>query len=400
MAGRERLSLRKEVILRALVEHYVRTGEPVPSRLISDQLASVYGPGYGPATVRNELVALEEDGLVLQPHISAGRIPTDLGYRYFVERLMGESQLALEEQRLIRHQFYQVQHRLDEWVRLTASILAQVLQAAAVITPPRDADTRLKHFELLSLYESVALIVLVLEDGTVRQERIILDNPADQEELSRLASRLNERFRGADARTIDTLAFGSSDLPSDEALVMASLARMLAQLDILTPDAFYHEGIAQLLRRDDFSGPDGDHVRKVVEALEQNRLIPALAPQVMQGEGVQVIIGGENEADGLKDMSVVIARYGERGGMGGLLGIVGPTRMQYGRAVAVVRYLTQLLNDLLAETYNPQDVSDNVSGAPGPDDADDMDNTDGAGEADGRDDPATQYSDSFRGEGS
>ena len=387
MAGRERLSLRKEVILRALVEHYVHSGEPVPSRLISDQLASIYGPGYGPATVRNELVALEEDGLVLQPHISAGRIPTDLGYRYFVERLMGESQLALEEQRLIRHQFYQVQHRLDEWVRLTASILAQVLQAAAVITPPRDADARLKHFELLSLYESVALIVLVLEDGTVRQERIILENPASQEELSRLASRLNERFRGADASTIDTLAFASSGLPPDEALVMASLARMLAQLDILTPDAFYHDGIAQLLQRDDFSGSDGDHVRKVVEALEQNRLIPALAPQVMQGEGVQVIIGGENDADALKDMSVVIARYGERGGMGGLLGIVGPTRMQYGRAVALVRYLTQLLNDLLAETYNPQDIS----GSPGPDDAEDAD------DASGRDDPATSHTESFRG---
>ncbi|HET9978806.1 MAG TPA: heat-inducible transcriptional repressor HrcA [Ktedonobacterales bacterium] len=390
MAGRERLSLRKEVILRALVEHYVRTGEPVPSRLISDQLASVYGPGYGPATVRNELVALEEDGLILQPHISAGRIPTDLGYRYFVERLMGESRLAPEEQRLIRHQFYQVQHRLDEWVRLTASILAQVLQAAAVITPPRDADARLKHFELLALYESVALIVLVLEDGTVRQERIILENPASQEELSRLASRLNERFRGADAHTIDTLAFGSGGLPPDEALVMASLARMLAQLDILTPDAFYHEGIAQLLQRDDFAGSEGDHVRKVVEALEQNRLIPALAPQVMQGEGVQVIIGGENDADALKDMSVVIARYGERGGMGGLLGIVGPTRMQYGRAVAVVRYLTQLLNDLLAETYNPQDVSD----TPGPDDAD---NT---SDSNGMDDPATSHSESFRSEGS
>ena len=178
----------------------------------------------------------------------------------------------------------------------------------------------------------------------------------------------------------------------DEALVMASLARMLAQLDILTPDAFYHEGIAQLLQRDDFAASEGDHVRKVVEALEQNRLIPALAPQVMQGEGVQVIIGGENDADALKDMSVVIARYGERGGMGGLLGIVGPTRMQYGRAVAVVRYLTQLLNDLLAETYNPQDVSD----ARGPDDAD---NSGHADDASGMDDPATSHSESFRSDG-
>lgn len=391
MSDGGKLSARKEFILRALVEQYVRTGEPVPSKFISDQLASIYGPGYASATIRNELAALEEDGLISQPHISAGRIPTDLGYRYFVERLMGESQLTLEEQRLIRHQFYQVQHRLDEWVRLTASILAQVLQTAAVITPPRDAEARLKHFELLALYESFVLVVLVLEDGTVRQERIILDNPASQEDLSRLASRLNDRFRGADARTMDTLAFTeSSNLPPDEVLVMTSLARMLAQLDIMTPDAFYHEGIVQLLQRDEFAHADADHVRKVVEALEQNQLMPALAPQVMQGEGVQIIIGGENDADALKDMSVVVARYGERGGMGGLLGIVGPTRMQYGRAVAVVRYLTQLLNDLLAETYNPQDVSETAE----------QDETDDPNESDDSDEPMMPYSDVVRGDGS
>jgi len=391
MGGEGRLSARKEVVLRALVEQYVRTGEPVPSKAISDQLASIYGPGYASATIRNELAALEEDGLISQPHISSGRIPTDLGYRYFVERLMGESQLPLEEQRLIRHQFYQVQHRLDEWVRLTASILAQVLQTAAVITPPRDAETRLKHFELLALYESFVLVVLVLEDGTVRQERIILDNPVSQEDLSRLASRLNDRFRGADARTMDTLAFAeSSDLPPDEAQVVASLARMLSQLDILTPDAFYHEGIGQLLQREEFAHANAEHVRKVIEVLEQNQLMPALAPQVMEGEGVQIIIGGENEADALKDMSVVVARYGERGGMGGLLGIVGPTRMQYGRAVAVVRYLTQLLNDLLAETYNPQDVAESA----GQDDLDDLDDLD---ESNGTTMPK---SDVFRGEGS
>lgn len=385
-----RLSARKEVILRALVEQYVRTAEPVGSKVLSDRLAAIYGAGYASATVRNELSALEEDGLIYQPHVSAGRVPTDLGYRYFVERLMGESHLALEEQRLIRHQFYQVQHRLDEWVRLTASILAQVLQAAAVITPPRDAEARLKHFELLALYESVVLLVLVLEDGTVRQERIILDNPVSQEDLSRLASRLNDRFRGADARTMDTLAFTeSSDLPPDEVQVMTALARMLAHLDILTPDAFYHDGIVQLLQREEFAHADADQVRKVVEALEQNQLMPALAPQVMQGDGVQIIIGGENDADALKDMSVVVARYGERGGMGGLLGIVGPTRMQYGRAVAVVRYLTQLLNDLLAETYNPQDVSEAAEQEIDPD---------APMSANNGSDPGVPYADVFRGE--
>jgi heat-inducible transcriptional repressor len=194
---------------------------------------------------------------------------------------------------------------------------------------------------------------------------------------------------------MDTLAFTrSSDLPPDEALVMTSLARMLTHLDILTPDAFYHDGIVQLLKREEFTNANAEHVRKVVEALEQNQLMPALAPQVMQGDGVQVIIGGENDADALKDMSVVIARYGERGGMGGLLGIVGPTRMQYGRAVAVVRYLTQLLNDLLAETYNPQDVSES-DGQANPDDSADSDDLD---DSDDMNDPTMPYSEVFQGE--
>src|SRR5215475_5828675 len=198
----QRLSPRKEVILRSLVEHYIRTAEPVASKQISDQLQRIYGPGYASATIRNELADLEEDGLIYQPHVSAGRVPTDLGYRYFVERLMGESQLALEEQRLIRHQFYQVQHQLDEWVRLTVSVMAQALQSAAIITPPRGAQPRVKHFELLALYDAVALLVLVLQDGTVRQERLVLDEPTKQEELSRLASRHNEHFREATADTV------------------------------------------------------------------------------------------------------------------------------------------------------------------------------------------------------
>src|SRR5262249_268046 len=170
MAAERRLSQRKEAILRALVEEYTRTAEPVASKQLSDQLAGTYGPGYASATVRNELATLEEEGLIYQPHVSAGRVPTDLGYRYFVERLMGESRFSVDEERLIRHQFHQVQHQLDEWVRLTASVMAQALQSAAIITPPRGmpprgAQPKVKHFELLALYDAVALLVLVLQDG-------------------------------------------------------------------------------------------------------------------------------------------------------------------------------------------------------------------------------------------
>lgn len=352
MSGVRRLSPRKEAILRALVEEYIRTAEPVASKQLSDQLAQIHGPGYASATVRNELAVLEEEGLIFQPHVSAGRVPTDLGYRYFVERLMGESRVALEEQRLIRHQFYQVQHQLDEWVRLTASVMAQALQSAAIITPPRGTSARLKHFELLSLSDSVALIVVVLDDGTVRQERLLLDVPATQEELSRLSKRFNETFRGKSARRVAHWTEREADtFGPNERIVLDALARMLSQLDLLTPDAFYHDGIVQLLQRDEFAHAQPERIRKVVEVLERNRFLPAIAPQVMDSEGVQVIIGAENEADELKDMSVVVSRYGVRGQVGGMLGVVGPTRMQYGRAIAVVRYMTEMLNDLLSELY-------------------------------------------------
>jgi heat-inducible transcriptional repressor len=353
------LSPRKEAILRALVDEYIRTGEPVPSKLLADQLVGRYPSGVSPATVRNELAALEEAGLILQPHVSAGRAPTDLGYRYFVERLMGESRLSLDEQRLIRHQFYQVQHQLDEWIRLTASILAQALQSAAVVTQPRSAEARLKHFELLALTETVALLVLVLDDGTVRQERLLLDLPTSQDELSRLAGRFNERFRSATADVVaERVEAETADLAPDERLVMESLARLLAQLDLFSPDAFYSEGITQLLQRREFSQADPERIRKVVEALEENSILPQIARHALQSEGVQVIIGAENETDTLKDMSVIVARYGVRGQLGGLLGVVAPTRMQYSRAIAVVRYMTQMLNDLLADTWETWDDGD------------------------------------------
>lgn len=359
MARERPLSPRKELILRALVEQYIRTAEPVPSKDLSDQLASVYGPGYASATVRNELAALEEEGLIAQPHVSAGRVPTDLGYRYFVERLMRESRLSLDEQRQIRHQFYQVQHQLDEWVRLTASVMAQLLQSAAIVTPPRATQAQLKHFELLSLYESVALLVLVRSDGTVRQERLLLDTPAGQDELSRIATRYNERFRGATAASVETLLDGERDfLAPNEQIVAESLARMLAQLDTFSPDAFYWDGILQLLAREEFAHGDPERIRHVVEVLERSQFLPALAPQVLESEGVQVIIGSEHASDALKDMSVVVARYGAHGQPGGLVGVVGPTRMQYSRAIAVVRFMAQMLDDLLSELSPADDTRD------------------------------------------
>jgi heat-inducible transcriptional repressor len=202
----------------------------------------------------------------------------------------------------------------------------------------------------------VALLVLVLHDGAVRQERLVLETPTTQEELSRLAARLNPLLDDAAAETVARHIAAATDmLAPNERIVLESLARMLEQLDLLAPDALYSDGIVQLLRRDEFARADSQRIRQVVEALERHRFVPVLAPQVLATDGVQVIIGGENSAEELKDMSVVVARYGAQDRhVSGLLGIVGPTRMQYGRAIAVVRYMTEMLSDLLSELYGPE----------------------------------------------
>jgi heat-inducible transcriptional repressor len=345
------LSQRKQQILRALVEEYIHTATPVAS----ETLVRKYGLNFSSATVRHELAGLEEAHLIHQPHTSAGRMPTDLGYRYFVEHLMQESALSLEEQRLIRHQFYQVQDQLDQWVRLTASVMARLLHSAAVMTLPRATEGRLKHFEVLSVTDLSAHLVLVMTDGTVTQQRLLLEQPIQQEELSASAASLNELFYHKNAVEVQALLH-RHDLSPVEHLIASTIAHILEQHGDPLGDIFYREGVLNILEQPEYSrmGPEeerNERVRKVMEVLEQNRFLPALASQLRESDGVQVIIGGENEWDEMKDVSLVVARYGREGKIGGLLGVVGPTRMQYGRAIAVVRYMAQVMNELLAEVY-------------------------------------------------
>lgn len=350
------LSPRKQEILRALVEEYIHSATPVAS----ETLVRKYGLNFSSATVRHELAGLEETNLIYQPHTSAGRVPTDLGYRYFVEHLMQESALSLDEQRLIRHQFYQVQDQLDQWVRLTAAVMAHLLHSAAVMTPPRSSEGRLKHFEVLSVTELSAHLVLVLTDGTVKQQRLLLDTPIEQEEFSRSALQLNQLFADQNASEIQAL-LEKYDLSPGERLIGTTIARILGQHGDPIGDTFYREGVVNILDQPEFTsmGPEqerSERVRKVMSVLEQHRFLPALTTHLRDVNGVQVIIGGENEWDEMKDVSLVVARYGQEGKIGGLLGVIGPTRMQYGRAIAVVRYMTRVMNELLAEMYGYDDL--------------------------------------------
>jgi len=309
------------------------------------------------ATIRNELATLEEMGFLAQPHTSGGRVPTDRGYRYYVEGLMDEPAVPADEQRRIAHQFHQVQMDLTEWLRLSAAVLAQSAHSASLITAPRVAESHVKHLELISIQDSVALLVLVLQGGLVQQQMLMLPVFVIQETLSAVSARLNRQIEEKSARQIEVLVPSlHEDIEREAAEVVIRMMDVHDQEDRPT---VYYDGLANILSQMELSLPAAargeskqqvvQSIRHMLELLQQGLLFRRLLPQVGQGSGVQVFIGGEGEYEDLRQFSVIVSRYGAGGGGSGLLGVLGPTRMQYGRAVAVVRFMTELLSDLAGE---------------------------------------------------
>src|SRR5215212_7818381 len=193
---------RRELVLKLVVQEFIENPlTPVASEL----LVRKYGLNVSSATVRNELAALEELGYLMHLHTSAGRVPTDAGYRYFVENLMDRMPLSQTEQRTIRHQFYQVRSELDQWIQLAGAVLARTAQNASVVTPPRAYQSRFKHLELIAIHDTTVLLVLVLHDGTIRQQTFTLDTAHQQEDLSRSATRINERCHDASISKFEEL---------------------------------------------------------------------------------------------------------------------------------------------------------------------------------------------------
>ncbi|MBI4759271.1 MAG: heat-inducible transcription repressor HrcA [Chloroflexi bacterium] len=338
----EPLTERQRALLKIIVGDYISSAMPVASELV----AGKYTLKVSPATIRNEMAALEELGLVTHPHTSAGRVPTDKGYRYYVESLMEEAELPQVERLMIQHQFHQVELELDQWLRLAMAILAHSVQSAALITPPVAARSRVRHFELISVQEDLALMVLVLQGGTVKEQMLSFDRPLAQGELSAIANRLNSLFQEATAEQIQGKL---NQLGGLERQVAEVLVKIVRQLDELGHQEVYHNGLINVLSQPEFS--QVDRARQILELLEQRSFLSAVMPQVLMSEGVQVIIGAENPWEKLRQFSMVLSRYGVKGEAAGVLGVLGPTRLPYWRAISTVRFMAQLMSGLLGELY-------------------------------------------------
>lgn len=340
----EKLPERQEMILGLVVREYIETAQPISSKALVEK----YHLGVSSATVRNEMVALTEQGYLRQPHTSAGREPTEAGYRYFVQRIAGENELPLSERRTISHQFYQARADVDQWMRLAASVLAQHSRGASLVTAPRQLKARYKHLELIATQGRLVLLVLVLQGGEVRQQMLTLAEPASQETVSEAARHLNAHCYGLDSEAV--LAH-SAHLPTLEQEVGRLIADMMRKAEAFSAGEIFRDGVSTVLAEPEFAGSDS--ARQALRVLEERQyleefLAKAISPNV---GGVEVVIGGENSWQELKECSMVLARYGVAGYATGAMGVLGPQRMSYGRAISTVRFVAGLMSDMMYEVY-------------------------------------------------
>lgn len=343
------LSERQERILRLLVHEYTTSMRAVGSKTVVER----GGMDVSSATVRNDMALLERLGYIQQMHTSGGRMPTDTGYRYYVERLMAQPDLSTNEQMMIRHQFHQVEVHLDEWVKLAASVLARVSGNVSVVTTPRARLPKVKTLELVPVQERTALLVLVTREGAVRQAMVPLPEGSDQATLRATADRVTATLK--DKVRTDVLATAET-LVGFERSVAEEAARLLQNLEAAMSAEVVHDGLGNILMQPEFSA--SERSGRLIELLRGGALLTALLPQLLvaaddvSGTGrVQVIIGAENQWDALQDFGIVLATYGVASEVTGLVGVLGPTRMRYERTISSVRYVSQVLSDLLMELY-------------------------------------------------
>jgi heat-inducible transcriptional repressor len=343
----EDLTERQREILRIAVRQHIQTAHPIGS----DAVCRACNLGVSAATIRSEFAALTDLGYLAQPHTSAGRVPTAKGYRYFVERLMEESELTPSQQLLIRHQFHQITQDPDEWMKLAASVLAKTAQSASLIAAPQSRRSRFRHLELISLSELSGLMILVLQDGSVHQQMMVFADAVLQEELSRLSYQLNDRL--ASQSTGDIRANQASEQNSQPSPLEVELLQRIWELmsahEANAGRAIYRDGLMNILRQPEFE--EVERVRQIVEVLEQDAALQAILGQADTHNGIQVIIGGEGKWDEIRDCSIVLSGYGMPGQGTGVLGVLGPMRMSYGTAIPTVRYVAHLMSDLILRLY-------------------------------------------------
>ncbi|GED87119.1 heat-inducible transcriptional repressor HrcA [Streptomyces sp. 6-11-2] len=337
------LSERRLQVLRAIVQDYVGTEEPVGSKALTER----HSLGVSPATVRNDMAALEDEGFIAQPHTSAGRIPTDKGYRLFVDKLAEVKPMTAPERRAI-HNFLDGAVDLDDVVARTVRLLAQLTRQVAVVQYPSLTRSTVRHVELLALAPARVMLVLITDTGRVEQRMIDCPAPFGETSLADLRARLNSRVAGRRFTDVPQLV---EDLPDgfdveDRGTVATVLSTLLETLVEENEERLVIGGTANLTR---FAHDFPLTIRPVLEALEEQVVMLRLLGET-QNPGMTVRIGHENAHEGLNSTSIVSVGYGSGGEAVAKLGVVGPTRMDYPGTMGAVRAVARYVGQILAES--------------------------------------------------
>lgn len=339
------LTDRQKTLLMLVVRDYIETAQPVGSQ----RLVAHYRLDMSSATIRNEMAALTEMGYLRQPHTSAGRVPSEDGYRYFVSHMMQQAELPEAIQHTISHQFHQSRPEVEQWMTLAASVLAHQSQAVSIVTAPHAEQSHFKHVELISTQGRQVLMVVVMIGGEVSQQILTLAEPVGQERLSAAAARINQSFQGHTIDEISAMPARPEALEADiVTLIMQDMRRSAERVS----GDLYYDGLTNVLAEPEFNA--SDEARRALRLFNERSTLQDLLSRTVMSSGVggvQVLIGGEGTWEELRQCSMVMARYGVPGQVTGMLGVLGPMRMSYSKTIPTVRYVAALLSDLVTDTF-------------------------------------------------
>ncbi len=336
------ITSRQGIILRIIIREHINNASPVAS----DNIARLYPTKISSATVRNEMISLEDQGYIHQPHHSGGRVPSDKGYLQYIESLAGSAELPLSEQHLIRHQFHQAKKDIDEWGKLAATVLSRTAQNVAVVALPKPIRSKFKHLELISIHETIALLILVIQEANIKQQMIYLTGEASQTELSGIAHRLSAAYAELTAEEIKKVIMPLSPV---ETQVVATVVENMQQEDRIEYEEIYIDGIRHFFDQPEFMTQD--KLRDIIEIIEAKSFLSSVLLQALIDDGIGIVVGKDNKEDAMQSCSIVASKYGIPGRLSGALGVLGPTRMQYERTISAVRCLTSIMNEFLNDLY-------------------------------------------------
>jgi heat-inducible transcriptional repressor len=335
---------RKEQVLRAVVVDYTTTALPVGSQA----LAQRHFARWSSATIRNELAHLMETGHLRQPHTSSGRVPSDLGYRYFVDFLMEEGRVEPKLRDQLATYFEALPVDLEGILEGTAMCLARASDSVGVISAPRTSSSKLKYVNLVHLEGPRILALVVLEGNMVRQQPLELPEEVDQASLDALSGRLNHDLKGQDTESVEK--FGrESALTGWEGAVVQGIGSVMTAYDEQSARVIVHDGVRNLVKQPEFLEPE--RLMPVLELLEESRQLARVMEALGPDEKVSVVIGDENPDNHLRDCTVVLTTYHAPVGVTGTMGIIGPTRIRYPEVVARVGYIATLAGESLGRLY-------------------------------------------------